>query len=167
MNEKEFEIKKVTLIQRLDKFTEKVAEYLGVESLPIVFRDDIVDESRLSLNNYARIEINKKFELNENECKKSIAHELRHAFQIYYAQLMNDELANQWRKELVNPKNSRNTNLDDPIALATYGCQSIEIDAEAFSQYYLSKYEGILMKKKDDWIQLLIDVYIDKYKDRF
>lgn len=50
---------------------------------------------------------------------------------------------------------------------AKYGYQSIEIDAEAFSQYYLEKYEGILMRKKDDWIQLLIDVYIDKYKNRF
>ena len=95
---KESETNKTTLMQRLNKFTEEVAEYLGVEQLLIVFRDDIVDESRLSLNGYARIEISKKFELNENECKKSIAHELRHAFQVYYAQLMSDELAVQWRE---------------------------------------------------------------------
>ncbi len=38
---------------------------------------------RLSIVGSARIEINKKLESGEYECKKSIAHELRHAFQIY------------------------------------------------------------------------------------
>ncbi len=80
---------------------------------------------------------------------------------------MSDELTVQWREELANVRSSGNTNLDDPKELAKYGCQSVEIDAEAFSQYYLAKYEGISMRKKDDWIQLLIDVYIDKYKNRF
>lgn len=73
----------------MNKFTEEVAEYLGVEQLQIVFWDDIIDETRLSIVGSAIIEINKKFELSEYECKKSIAHELRHAFPIYYAQLMN------------------------------------------------------------------------------
>lgn len=54
---KESETNKTTLMQRLNKFTKEVAEYLEVEPLPIVFRDDIADESRLSLNSYARIKI--------------------------------------------------------------------------------------------------------------
>lgn len=114
---KESETTKDKKMQRLNKFTEEVAEYLGVEALPIVFRDDIADDSRPSFEDQSRIEINKKFESNDNECKKSIAHELRHAFQIYYAQLMSDELAVQWREELANVRSSGNTNLDGPKEL--------------------------------------------------
>lgn len=70
-----------------------------------------------------------------------IAHEYRHAFQIYWAELMDDNIAKIWRKEIITAKNSSNTIMHDRKDLERYNLQAIEVDAEAFAIYYLRTYK--------------------------
>ena len=83
---------------KLDELAKRIANHLAVEELEIKF-DKIIDDSRLYPKE-GLIVINEKYKDNYIECAKSLAHEYRHVFQIYYANLMNDELAKIWREEL-------------------------------------------------------------------
>lgn len=93
-----------------------------------------------------------------------MAHEYRHVFQIYYANLMNDELAKIWREELGTAKNSNNININNATEFTEYSLQMIEIDAEAFTVYYLKEYENIYTDFKSSRCKKLIDNYIIRYK---
>ena len=75
--------------------------------------------------------IKMKYQNNELEITKSIAHEYRHAFQIYYARLMNDDRARRWREELVIVKSGYTPR---------YLGKELELDAFAFTKMYLGKY---------------------------
>lgn len=46
-----------------------------------------------------RLTINKKFENDYEECAKSIAHEYRHVFQIFYVSLFSNERSIRWNKK--------------------------------------------------------------------
>lgn len=119
---------------KIDELSKRIADHLAVEELEIKF-DKIIDDSRL----YPKkgfIVINEKYKANYIECAKSLAHEYRHVFQIYYANLMNDELAKIWRDELWTAKNSNNININNATEFTEYSLQMIEIDAEAFTVYY-------------------------------
>lgn len=52
--------------------------------------------------------INKKFDKDYVECAKVITHEYRHIYQIYYANMFNDDSAGRWKKELSTLMNSSN-----------------------------------------------------------
>ena len=149
---------------KLNELSKRIADHLAVEELEIKF-DKIIDDSRL----YPKkgfIVINEKYKANYIECAKSLAHEYRHVFQIYYANLMNDELAKIWRDELWTAKNSNNININNATEFTEYSLQMIEIDAEAFAIYYLRTFENINVSRKEEWFQKLIEVYIKKYQDR-
>ena len=149
---------------KLNELSKRIADHLAVEELEIKF-DKIIDDSRL----YPKkgfIVINEKYKANYIECAKSLAHEYRHVFQIYYANLMDDELAKIWREELGTVKNSNNININNATEFTEYSLQMIEIDAEAFAIYYLRTFENINVSRKEEWFQKLIEVYIKKYQDR-
>lgn len=93
-----------------------------------------------------------------------MAHEYRYVFQIYYANLMNDELAKIWREELGTAKNSNNININNATEFTEYSLQMIEIDAEAFTVYYLKEYENIYTDFKSSKHKRLIDNYIIRHK---
>ena len=147
---------------KLDELAKRIANHLAVEELEIKF-DKIIDDSRLYPKE-GLIVINEKYKANYIECAKSLAHEYRHVFQIYYANLMNDELAKIWREELGTAKNSNNIDLNNQGEYTKYKMQSIEIDAEAFTVYYLKEYENIYADFKSSRYKKLIDNYIIRYK---
>jgi hypothetical protein len=105
--------------------------------------------------------INKKFENDYVECAKAITHEYRHVFQIFYANMFNDERAKRWRSELstlVNTSNMDNEGMN-------YINQELELDAFAFTKYYLEEFENIKVVNRIDKLDLYIHEYIKRSKD--
>lgn len=89
-------------------------------------------------------------------CAKAITHEYRHVFQIFYANMFNDERAKRWRSELstlVNTSNMDNEGMN-------YINQELELDAFAFTKYYLMNYESIIVKNKIVGYDEVINKYI-------
>lgn len=138
---------------KLDELAKRIANHLAVEELEIKF-DKIIDDSRLYPKE-GLIVISEKYKDNYIECAKSLAHEYRHVFQIYYANLMDDELAKIWREELHSVVTSGDTG---------YEMQLLEIDAFAFTQYYLENVEGIKTEHPNTIYQEIIEKFIKKYK---
>ena len=151
---------------RLKELGKRVSEHLGVEEIPIEFVELDGDVSRLVLKPTPRIQITDHTYLKYEYLASCIAHEYRHAFQIYWVSFMNDKLAEVWREELQDAKNSDNIDIDNQEEYTKYKMQAIEIDAEAFAIYYLRTFENINIKRKEAWLQNLIEAYIRKYGDR-
>ena len=78
-----------------------------------------------------------------------------------------DELAKIWREELGTAKNSNNININNATEFTEYSLQMIEIDAEAFTVYYLKEYENIYIDFKSSRYKRLIDNYINVHKKLF
>ena len=138
----------------LETLKEQVADHLGIEVLPIKYKI-MTDDSRL----YAKegyVAINLKYKDNFIETAKSITHEYRHAFQIYYARLMNDARALRWREELGMAKNG-----DSVLYLG----QELELDAFAFTKWYMKKYLEKEIIHPNDKYEKVIEMYIEKYRE--
>ena len=137
----------------------RIADQLGIEPLDIRF-EDLTDDSRLYLKeNY--VAINKKYENDYEECAKSIAHEYRHVFRIFYVSLFFNERSKRWKKELQGVINS--SNMD--TCGSNYITQEIELDAFAFTKYYLEEFENIEVVNKIDKLDFYISEYIKRSKD--
>ena len=144
------------LIQDCDK----ISEFLGIEALPICF-EEIAEDSRLELKYPAHIEINRKYLHNYKECLKSIAHELRHAYQIFMSANPIEEKHYRWKEELYDHFSQLDVNDED--AVMRYNCKEIEIDAYAFTQVILYQEYNFDIKHPNKKYQLVIDAYINKY----
>ena len=107
------------------------------------------------------VSINKKFENDYEECAKSIAHEYRHVFQIFYVGLFSNERSIRWKKELQGVINSSNMDSNG----SNYIAQEIELDAFAFTKYYLEEFENMKVVNKIDKLDLYIHEYIKKSRD--
>ena len=132
----------------------RIADKLGIEPLDIRF-EEMIDDSRLYIKE-EYVAINKKFENNYVECAKAITHEYRHVFQIFYANMFNDERAKRWRSELstlVNTSNMENKG-------SNYISQELELDAFSFTKFYLDKYESIKVNNRISSYDEVIDKYI-------
>ena len=105
--------------------------------------------------------INKKYENDYEECAKSIAHEYRHVFQIFYVNLFSNERSKRWKKELQGVINSSNMDSNG----SNYIAQEIELDAFAFTKYYLEEFEYIEVVNKIDKLDFYIQEYIRGAKD--
>ena len=139
----------------LRKLQKEVAEYLGIDPLPIKFEDLGDEDSRLYLKEeYVGITV--KCKNDYLECAKSITHEYRHVFQIFYVHLFNDDRAIRWKKILAAQINSSTMNEDG----SNYINQELEIDAFAFTKFYLQKYENIDVKNKVEGLDNYLDEYI-------
>lgn len=136
----------------------RIADRLGVAPLEIKF-EDFSDDSRLYIkDNY--VAINKKYENNYVETAKCIAHEYRHVFQIIYVQIFSDERSLRWKKELQSMINSSNINASG----TNYLSQEIELDAFAFTKFYLENFENIKVENRIDGYDQYIDIYIEHAK---
>lgn len=144
------------LIQDCDK----ISEFLGIEALPICF-ENIAEDSRLELKYPAHIEINRKYLHDYKECLKSIAHELRHAYQIFMSANPKEEKHYRWKEELYDHFSQLDVNDED--AVMRYNCKEIEIDAYAFTQVILYQEYNFDIKHPNKKYQLVIDAYINKY----
>lgn len=98
--------------EKLIEISEEVANYLGIDLIPIEYENLEMDDSRLILKPIPKIVINIKYEDNFIESAKCITHEMRHIFQIYYVNIMNDKLARIWKEELAQAKSSANINVN-------------------------------------------------------
>ncbi|NLE04995.1 MAG: hypothetical protein GX638_09360 [Crenarchaeota archaeon] len=137
----------------------RIANRLGIEPLDIRF-EDLYDDSRVYIKeNY--VAINKKYENDYEECAKSIAHEYRHVFQIFYVNLFSNERSIRWKKELQSVIN--NSNMDSNGS--NYIAQEIELDAFAFTKYYLEKYENMKVVNKIGKLDFYIQEYINESKN--
>ena len=137
----------------------RIANRLGIDPLDIKF-EDLTDDSRLYIKeNY--VAINKKYENDYEECAKCIAHEYRHVFQLFYVNIFNDERSIRWEKELQGVINSSNMDSNG----SNYIAQEIELDAFAFTKYYLEKYENMKVDNKIDKLDFYIQEYIRGSKD--
>ncbi len=139
----------------------KVVKKLGIEEVPIVFDASITDDSRLELRPTVRIVINEKHKDNFIEYTKCIVHEYRHLFQIFWARLMNDDIARRWKEELSKAISSSNL---DQNSIEDYYFQELEIDAIAFTQVFLKQQYGIIVIEKNEKYQQIIDLYKIRYK---
>src|SRR5690554_6717848 len=120
----------------------------------------MIDDSRLYIKE-EYVAINKNFENNYVECAKAITHEYRHVFQIYYANMFNDDRARRWRSELSTLVNTSNMNNNG----SNYISQELELDAFSFTKYYLDKYESIILNNNIAGYDEMIDKYIRINKD--
>ena len=151
----------IDIKQKVINISEEVADYLGLDLIPIEYENFEIDDSRLVLKPIPKIVISIKYEDNFIESAKCITHEMRHIFQIYYVNLMNDKLARIWKEELAQAKSSANINVNSN-EYNDYSLQAIELDAFTFSQFYLRRY-NIYFKYEDKKFQRLVEVYIKKY----
>lgn len=132
----------------------RIADRLGIEPLEIMF-EEMIDDSRLYIKE-EYVAINKNFENDYEECAKAIAHEYRHVFQLFYIHMFDDSRASRWKKELNQAINSSNINETG----SNYISQELELDAFAFTKFYLEKYEDILVKSKIEGFDEIIDKYL-------
>ena len=139
----------------------RIANRLGIDPLDIKF-EDLTDDSRLYIKeNY--VAINTKYENDYEECAKCIAHEYRHVFQLFYVNIFNDERSERWKKELSNFVNSSNMDNEG----INYINQELELDAFAFTKYYLENFESIKVISKIKRLDQHINKYIKLCKDIF
>lgn len=141
----------------LIKLQNEVAEHLGIDPLPIKFEQLGAEDSRLYLKE-EYVGINVKYKNNYLECAKCITHEYRHVFQLFYANLFDTETALRWKKLLASQINSSTMNEDG----SNYINQELEIDAFAFTKFYLKQYEHINVKNKVEGLDKYLDEYINK-----
>ena len=139
----------------LKKLQDEVAEHLGIDPLPIKFEELGEEDSRLYIKE-EYVGINIKYKNNYLECAKCITHEYRHVFQLFYANLFDTKTAIRWKKLLATHINSLTISLDG----SNYINQELEIDAFAFTRFYLNRYEHINVKNKMDDLDEYLDVYI-------
>ncbi len=144
----------------LKKLQNEIAEHLGIDPLPIKFEDLGDEDSRLYLKE-EYVGINNKYKTNYLECAKAITHEYRHVFQIFYANLFKTELAIRWKKLLPTIVNSSTMNANGD----NYINQELEIDAFAFTKFYLKEYEHIDVQNKIEGLDEYLDLYIIKNRN--
>ena len=144
----------------LIKLQNEIAEHLGIDRLPIKYEELELDDSRLYLKE-EYVAINIKYKDNYLECAKAICHEYRHVFQIFYANLFDNERAIRWKKLIPNLVNSSTINKDG----SNYVNQELEVDAFAFTKYYLKEYENIDVVNKIECLDKYLDLYIMNNKD--
>jgi predicted secreted protein len=75
--------------------------------------------------------------------------------------IFNDERSERWKKELQGAVNS--SNMDNTGS--NYISQEIELDAFAFTKYYLEEFENIEVVNKIDKLDFYILEYIKRSKD--
>ncbi|WP_025725410.1 hypothetical protein [Acholeplasma granularum] len=135
----------------------RISNRLGIEELEFKF-EDIKEDSLLYLKeNY--IGINKKYENNYLESAKCLAHEYRHAFQIFYINIYQNERSNDWRKDF--------SKLNETLSETDYIELEIELDAYAFTKYYLEKFENLSVTHPNKSYEKLIINYILRNSEIF
>ena len=145
----------------IKQLSNEIAEHLGIDPLQIKFEDMDEDDSRLYIQE-EYVGINKKHKNNYEECAKSIAHEYRHVFQIFYANLFDTEIARRWKKLINGGAIVNSSNMCDDGS--DYIGQELEIDAFAFAKFYLETYEGMEVINRIDGLDKYLDLYIEKNK---
>jgi len=138
--------------KELDYILHKVIDCLGIDELKVEYGDIFEDSILVFMEN--KIVINNKFYNDFKGSAKCIVHEARHAFQIYYVDLMDDERAKRWERSFSNyiqPTLDKNYDY--------YALQEVEIDAYASTKFFL-QLDGIDVTHKNPDYEEIIDAYL-------
>lgn len=158
----------INMQKKIELLSQKVSEYFNIEQIPISFDDTILDDSRLNIKPKFSIVINRKFKNDYFECAKAITHEYRHLFQIVYSYYYDDEIATNWKRALQTMKSSENADIiNDDDEHASYAYQELEIDAFAFTKYYLDNYEDMTVVHPNKLYEKIITKYIENNRHLF
>ena len=142
--------------KKIEELCNNLSEYLDIDFLPVKFDKINPDDSRLSIKDNC-ILINNDLKDNFIECAKCIVHEYRHAWQIFYVYEHNDKIALKWKEEYSSYHSSSES--DD------YFMQTIEIDAFAFTKYYIKRFLNIDIVNHVKGFDKILDIYIDNNKN--
>lgn len=147
------------MIGKLIPLSSEVSNYLRIDFLSILFEDLDEEDSRIYYKE-EYIAINTKYKDNYLECIKSVIHELRHVYQMLYASTSNDKRAKVFKEELASP-----VELDpkDSKSITQYYMQAIELDAFAFTKWYLKEFHNIDVIHPSKDYETIICAYIEKY----
>lgn len=153
----------LNVLADLDKLNLKLCDYLGLEPIPVIFEDLGMEDARYYLKD-DYIAINNKYVHNDLELKKSLIHEIRHAYQRYCMKdndskmvCTTDYLVCMWLEDAM--KDYHNMPDDEKI------CLSIEVDAFAFTKYILNKWFNIEYHHYDKEYDKLLDLFIERFYD--
>ena len=146
------------MLGKLIKLSMDVADLLGIDYLPIMF-EEMAEDSRIYFKE-EYIAINEKYKDNYIECAKCVTHELRHVYQLFYVRLSNDAKAKRMKEELANMKELDPNDLN---SISNYSFQEIEIDAFAFTKWYLKNYLDIEVIHPSKDYEKLINAYLEKH----
>lgn len=144
-----------------------LCEYLGIEMLPVVC-EDIPDDSRFYIKDQY-IALSPKMFKSYTDAIKSLVHESRHQFQIKC--VLSEEcdidplLVEMWREDFLNMNAPLDVNSSSSVE--KYFNQVIELDAHAFSKWYLKEILFIETHFPSEEYDKLIDLYIEKNKRNF
>ena len=141
------------------KLVKNVCDRLGLNPYPIKYETLGVEDSRIYFQEeYIAINIIHKNDFLESA--KCITHELRHIFQVFYANLFDNERARRW-KELLTKKINYDF-VNDSENYAEYYLQELEVDAFAFTKWYMKEFLGMDVKNKIVGYDEILDSYIKK-----
>ena len=149
--------KKEEMIGKMIELSIDITNYLKIEMVPILFEDINVD-SRLYLNE-GYIAISEKHVSNYIECAKCVCHELRHVYQLYLINLSSDLRSFRFKYEIMNPVI---LNINSEKSIYNYMMQEIEIDAFAFTKWYMDKFLNVDVIHKIKPYEEIIKEYIKK-----
>lgn len=151
---------------KIDNLISSLVHHLGVDKISYEFSNNIGDDSRLIIKPNIKILINERFKNDFYESAKALVHEYRHWFQINWVYYMDDTLSRKWKNAYNKAISLENAdilnNIDDST---TYAMQEIEIDAFAFTKYYLEKYEGLVVVHPNEQYEKIISKYIELNKN--
>ena len=151
--------KEEEMLEKLIALSFKISSFLGIEALPIIFENIEPEDSRLYVKE-EYIAISEKHKQNYIECAKCLCHELRHVYQLFYTKLSDSPKALRMKNEFISPI-ILDTNSQESII--QYMMQEIEIDACAFTKWYLKRYLNINITHPMREYEGIIKEYIIKY----
>lgn len=146
------------MLGKLIPLSMEVCDSLEIDYVPIIF-EELNEDSRIYFEE-DYIGINKRFKDNYLECAKCICHELRHIYQLKYISESNDKRALRMKEEFDNAVELDPTNQD---SINRYSLQEIEIDAYAFTKWYLKNKLGYYVIHPSEQYEMIISAYMNQY----
>ena len=156
--------KEQEMLSKLMPIHKDLCKFLGIEMVPVIF-EDIEEDSRFYFKEQY-IVISRRMLPRYSDVVKSLVHEVRHGYQ-YYCMLNSDSkenpiLINNWLddfEKLINPLLVFNLGYD----ANDYLLNTMELDAHAFSKWYLKEKLFIETHYPQPEYDEILDAYIRKY----
>lgn len=151
------------MLSKLMPIHKELCEYLGIEMVPVIF-EDIEEDSRFYFKEQY-IVISRRMLPRYSDVLKSLVHEVRHGYQYYCIFNPNNEnpvLVKNWKQDLdklINPLLMS----DAEMAGNYYLLNTLELDAHAFSKWYLKDKLDIETHYPQFEYDYFLDMYIRKY----
>lgn len=152
--------------EKLDELIQpqiELCRYLNIELIPVICEN--IDEDSRYYYKYNFIVLSPKMLESYEDALKSMVHEMRHQYQIQEAlnpkSKENPELLNIWRREVSSIKGKLDSNNQESVN--EYFSMLTELDAHAFSKWYLDKQYGIKTRFPNPDYDEIINKYIKKY----